>query len=90
MGTRATLCVCQVRVHVCVCVCRALARKGSVYLRQEQWQDAIKWFDKSLAEHWDQEVVKKKQKVSLHSGSCRVVVGRCVPVSSGGEGPCRN
>lgn len=35
-----------------------------MYLRQEQWGDAIKWFDKSLAEHRDQEVVKKKQKVS--------------------------
>lgn len=57
---------------------RALARKGNVYLKQEQWQDAIKWFDKSLAEHRDQEVVKKKQKVSSHSGSCHVVVGRWV------------
>ena len=51
-----------------VCVCRALARKGNVYLKQEQWADAIKWFDKSLTEHRDQDVVKKKQKVGSHSG----------------------
>ena len=54
---------CRTYVRTYVCVCRALARKGNVYLRQEQWGDAIKWFDKSLAEHRDQEVVKKKQKV---------------------------
>lgn len=59
-------------VYVCmhVCVCRALARKGNVYLRQEQWGDAIKWFDKSLAEHRDQEVVKKKQKVGPSTLGC--------------------
>lgn len=45
-----------------------MARKGNVYLKQEQWEDAIKWFDKSLTEHRDQEVVKRKQKVGSHSG----------------------
>ena len=45
-----------------------MARKGNVHLKQEQWEDAIKWFDKSLTEHRDQEVVKRKQKVGLHPG----------------------
>jgi len=44
--------------------CRALARMGNVYYQQQQWKDAIKFFDKSLTEHRNADVLKKKQQVS--------------------------
>jgi len=44
--------------------CRALARMGNVYFQQQQWKDAIKYFDKSLTEHRNADVLKKKQIVS--------------------------
>lgn len=43
---------------------RALARMGNVYYQQKQWKEAIKYFDKSLAEHRNADVLKKKQNVS--------------------------
>ena len=42
---------------------RALARMGNVYYQQKQWNEAIKYFDKSLTEHRTAEVLKKKQNV---------------------------
>ena len=39
---------------------RALARIGSVHLMMERYQLAIKYFDKSVAEHRSQDIVKKK------------------------------
>ena len=50
---------------MCVCVFRALARKGNVYFKQSKWEESIKWYDKSLAEHRNQEVVRKKESVSF-------------------------
>ena len=44
--------------------CRALARMGNVYYQQQQWKEAIKYFNKSLAEHRNSDVLKKKQNVS--------------------------
>ena len=43
---------------------RALVRMGNVYYKQKQWKEAIKCFDKSLTEHRNAEVLKKKQTVS--------------------------
>ena len=43
---------------------RALVRMGNVYYKQKQWKEAIKYFDDSLAEHRNAEVLKKKQTVS--------------------------
>lgn len=43
---------------------RALARIGNAYFKQEKWELAIKYFDKSLAEHRNQDIVKKKKEVS--------------------------
>lgn len=42
-------------------IAKALARMGNVYYQQKQWKDAIKYFDKSLTEHRNAEVLKKKQ-----------------------------
>ena len=47
---------------------------GNVYAKQEKWADAIKYFDKSLAEHRDQEVVKKKAQVSNSPGTMYMCV----------------
>jgi stress-induced-phosphoprotein 1 len=42
-------------------IAKALARKGNVYFKQSKWEESIKWYDKSLAEHRNQEVVRKKE-----------------------------
>ena len=34
-----------------------------MFFKQSKWEDAIKWYDKSLAEHRNPEVNKKKQTV---------------------------
>ena len=39
---------------------------GNVYFQQQLWKDAIKYFDKSLTEHRNADVLKKKQIVSSH------------------------
>ena len=36
---------------------------GNVYYQQQQWKEAIKYFDKSLTEHRNADVLKKKQLV---------------------------
>jgi tetratricopeptide (TPR) repeat protein len=45
--------------------CRALARIGSAYHKQENLEMAIKYYNKSLAEHRNQELVKKKVEVRM-------------------------
>ena len=42
---------------------RSLSRKGNVYFKQKKWADAIKWFDKSLTDHRNQAVIKKRSEV---------------------------
>ena len=42
---------------------RALARIGNLHLKMEQYQLAIKYFDKSVAEHRSQDRVKKNLEV---------------------------
>ena len=42
---------------------RALAHIGNVHLKMERKQLAIKYFDKSVAEHRSQDIVKKKLEV---------------------------
>ena len=46
---------------------RALARMGNVYWRQEKWLEAVKWYDKSLAEHRNPDIVSKKNEVRLQT-----------------------
>ena len=42
---------------------RALARMGNVYWKQDKWADALRWYDKSLAEHRNPDIVAKKNEV---------------------------
>ena len=42
---------------------RALARIGNAHFKQEHLEDAIKYYDKSLAENRADEVRKKRQQV---------------------------
>ena len=42
---------------------RALAHIGNVHLKMERYQLAIKYFDNSVAEHRNQDIVKKKLEV---------------------------
>ena len=65
------LCAHSYIVHIKTCahipdtyVCRALARMGNVHLKQENWAEAVRWFDKSLAEHRNPDIVIKKTEVS--------------------------
>ena len=46
---------------------RALARAGNVHFRKKRWDDAIRYFDKSLAEHRNPDVVTKKNTVVLNN-----------------------
>lgn len=36
---------------------------GNVYWKQEKWELAVKWFDKSLAEHRNPDILTKKNEV---------------------------
>ena len=56
---------------------RALARMGNVYYQQKEWKEAIKYFDKSLTEHRNADVLKKKQMVRC---SCVFSASVCVCV----------
>ncbi len=57
---------------------RALARIGNVYVKQEKWELAVKYFDKSLADHRNPDIVNKKREVCL-----------CVRIGEKGRGiPC--
>ena len=42
---------------------RALARIGTAYYKQEKLEPAVKYFNKSLAEHRNPDIVKKKLEV---------------------------
>ncbi|KHN87650.1 Stress-induced-phosphoprotein 1 [Toxocara canis] len=44
-------------------IAKALTRIGNAYLKLDQLKDAITWFDKSLSEHRDPELVKKKKQL---------------------------
>ena len=37
---------------------------GNVYNRQEKWEEALRFYDKSLAEHRNPDIVLKKNEVS--------------------------
>lgn len=41
-------------------IAKALARMGNVHFKLERWEEALKWFDKSLAEHRNPSVLTKK------------------------------
>ena len=43
---------------------RALARMGSVYVKRKDLENAVKYFDKSLAEHRNPDIVAKKNEVT--------------------------
>ncbi|CAJ0960865.1 unnamed protein product, partial [Mesorhabditis belari] len=40
-------------------IAKAMARAGNAYLKKEELKEALLWFQKSLSEHRDQELVKK-------------------------------
>ena len=40
---------------------------GNVYWRQEKWFEAVRWYDKSLAEHRNPDIVSKKNEVRLQT-----------------------
>lgn len=42
---------------------RAYTRMGNVYFKQSKWNDAIKYYDKALAEHRSPDVMTKKSQV---------------------------
>ena len=44
---------------------RALARMGNVYFRQKKWNDAVKYYDKSLTEHRSPDIKTKKDQVQI-------------------------
>lgn len=44
-------------------VFRALARQGNAYLKKDDLKNALTYFNKSLSEHRDHEVIKKAQEV---------------------------
>ena len=50
--------------------CRAMARMGNVYWKQENWEEALRWFDKSLAEHRNPDIVTKKNEVISTTYMC--------------------
>jgi len=46
------------------CVNRALARAGTSYYKKNDLKNALMFYNKSLSEHRDAEVIKKSQEVS--------------------------
>ena len=46
---------------------RAFARVGNAYFKKEDYNNALLYFNKSLSEHRDPEIVKKSQEVSILS-----------------------
>ena len=40
-----------------------MARMGNVYWKLENWAEALKWYEKSVAEHRNPDVVIKKNEV---------------------------
>ncbi|VDN51155.1 unnamed protein product [Dracunculus medinensis] len=42
-------------------IAKVLTRIGNAYMKMDQMKEAIVWFDKSLSEHRDQELLKKKK-----------------------------
>lgn len=51
---------------------RALARIGNAYSKQEKWNEAVTYYDKSLTEHRNQDVVKKRVEVGVVTAICVV------------------
>ena len=37
-----------------------------MYWKQEKWAEAVKWYDKSLAEHRNPDIVSKKNEVCTY------------------------
>lgn len=52
--------------HYVVTCFRALSRIGTAYLKQENLEMALKYFDKSLADHRNPDIVKKKIEVRTY------------------------
>ena len=48
-----------------LCFVRALGRIGSVHMKQEEYALAVKFFDKSLTEFRNQDIIKKKKEVRM-------------------------
>lgn len=46
-------------------VSRAFARVGNAYQKKEDFSNAVLYYNKSLSEHRDPEIVKKAQEVSM-------------------------
>ena len=38
---------------------------GNVYWKQENWEEALRWFDKSMAEHRNPDIVARKNEVAV-------------------------
>jgi len=55
-----------------VCYARALGRIGSVHMKREEYALAVKFFDKSLAEFRNQDIIKKKKEVMDRGGQVKV------------------
>ena len=56
-------------IVLCTYLYRALARIGNVHFKKGEWEEAVKEYNHSLAEHRNQDIVKKKNEVSsrLHA-----------------------
>src|SRR6218665_2003637 len=54
---------------------RAFARVGNAYFKKEDYNNALLYFNKSLSEHRDPEIVKKSQEVSSHRISFIISLG---------------
>ena len=46
------------------CFLRALARAGNAYNKKEDYETALVFYNKSLSEHRDMDIVRKSQQVS--------------------------
>ena len=58
------------RLYISSVIDRALARVGNAYLKQMDYENAVKYFNKSLTEHRNPEVVTKKNEVSFNCVLC--------------------